>query len=154
MKKMRTHLLIYPKFQLSLIAAQTIILVLSRGAVGFEAAQTYSSLRQLGIQAGISQGHVYYRFLDFQAQHLFVHLALAGALGLAISTLVTLALSHRLAGPIVRLKGYFIKFATDKKIPGPLSFRKNDFFSDLPEAINRALQPNSSDKKNEDGEAA
>ena len=58
---------------------------------------------------------------------------------LLLSTVCFLFLSHRLAGPVVRLKGYFAGIANGQPVK-PVNFRKGDFFSDLPPQINGALQ--------------
>ena len=55
------------------------------------------------------------------------------------STLFTLYLSHRMAGPMVKLRAYFraMREGTD---PLPeLTFRDYDFLSDIPPLINDAI---------------
>jgi len=60
--------------------------------------------------------------------------------GFIFSALVMLVVSNRLAGPIVRLRRYFGDIAIKTDNVPPLSFRKGDFFGDLPEVVNRAVQ--------------
>ena len=47
-------------------------------------------------------------------------------------------ITHRVAGPIVRLKRTMRDLAA-RKIPGPIGLRKKDFFQDLAQEINLAL---------------
>ena len=48
----------------------------------------------------------------------------------------TLTLSNRIAGPIYNLRNTIKKISNGDKDVRPLKFRKNDFWSDLPEAFN------------------
>lgn len=50
----------------------------------------------------------------------------------------TVALTHRMAGPIVRLRGH-IRAITDGDEVGPLKFRDGDFFNDVPDLFNEMV---------------
>lgn len=107
MKLHRKKLLIYPQFQLLMIAINL---------------ATYF-LTFFGI------------FYFFSEKYIF------GALifGAIFSSVATLILSNKLAGPIVRLHLHF-KFIAEggKNIPA-VFFRKGDFFTSLPPLINSAM---------------
>lgn len=47
----------------------------------------------------------------------------------------TISLTHRMAGPIVRLRGH-IRALSEGSEAGPLKFRDGDFFGDLPDMFN------------------
>ncbi len=49
----------------------------------------------------------------------------------------TLTLSNRIAGPIYNLRNTIRRIADGEQNVRPLQFRKNDFWSDLPEEFNR-----------------
>lgn len=51
----------------------------------------------------------------------------------------TLKLSHRFAGPIVRLRGGLRDWADGKDVQ-PISLRKHDFWSELADEFNRAIE--------------
>ncbi|MGZ3689522.1 MAG: hypothetical protein ACXWP5_15355 [Bdellovibrionota bacterium] len=137
---LRKNLLIYPKFQLRLILANFVILALTMIFVGVQAARSFSALHEMGIQAGLKPEDSYFRLLSFQSVNLYSYLGVAFVAGIALSSLLTLVLSHRLAGPIVRLRAYFTTIAgPESKMVFPLQFRKGDFFSELPPVINHAL---------------
>ena len=68
-----------------------------------------------------------------------MNLAIALGVGLVLSYLLTLILSNRLAGPIVRLREHFRKISEGGNLE-PVYFRQKDFFNDLPPLINDALK--------------
>lgn len=51
----------------------------------------------------------------------------------------TVSLTHRMAGPIVRLRGHIRSIADGKEV-GPLKFRDGDFFSDVPAMFNEMME--------------
>lgn len=50
----------------------------------------------------------------------------------------TISLTHRMAGPIVRLRGH-IRAIADGKDVAPLKFRDGDFFGDVPPMFNEMM---------------
>ncbi len=137
---LRTKYLIYPRFQLTLIGINAAVLLLLVGAVLFQLYRSFENLRERGLNAGIDPSHVYFRFLDHQASTVYSYLLVSLALGVFISFVTTLFLSHKLAGPVVRLHTYFKELAEgDVEKVKPLQFRKRDFFSTLPVVINEAI---------------
>ena len=50
----------------------------------------------------------------------------------------TVALTHRMAGPIVRLRGHIRSVAEGEEV-GPLKFRDGDFFDDVPALFNEMV---------------
>lgn len=118
MKLHRKKLLIYPQFQLMLIAINL---------------ATYF-LTFFGI------------FYFFSADYIFA--ALIG--GAVVSSVSTLVLSNKLAGPIVRLHLHF-KFIAEggRNIPA-VFFRKGDFFNTLPPLINAAVDKMKQEQEDEE----
>lgn len=107
--------------------------------VAIQMSQSFDLLREMGREARLPESHAYFKFISMQAELLYQHLAIALIVAFFVSTVVTLFLSHRLAGPIVRLKGHFIRIAESGKAER-IQFRKNDFFLDLPPIVNSALE--------------
>lgn len=60
----------------------------------------------------------------------------------------TLALTHRMAGPIVRLRGHLRSLADGEDVP-PLKFRDGDFFSDVPPLFNEMMETVRSSETNQ-----
>lgn len=137
-KRIFKNYLIYPRFQLALIAANVATLLFSFLFVGIQSMRSYDKLREIGRIGNIPSDHSYYRFIDAHEQNLYQYLLIAVVVSTILSALCTLMVSHRFAGPLVRLRGYFRSIGDGKPLT-PLSFRKGDFFSDLPALVNKAL---------------
>lgn len=138
-RKLR-NFLIYPRFQLGLLGIQATIMIATFAIAELENRSIFSNLTQEGLASGIDPNHAYFRFLDEQSHTFFHHTVLAFAAGLVLSSVVTLYLSFRLAGPIYRLRKHMRQIAaggTDGL--EPLRFRNGDFYSDLPAAVNQAV---------------
>jgi hypothetical protein len=133
-------LLIYPRFQLQLVAVNALIMLLSFAFVWLQTARSFNSLSDMGVQAGLPPDHAYFQFLVFQAKYLYSHLAVALGAGLALSSVCILIISSKLAGPVLRLKGYFTSILPGRKPMHQLTFRQGDFFTELPPVINAALE--------------
>lgn len=136
----KRNLLIYPKFQLTLLAVQTGVLLLTLGMVALQSWRSVDHLRQLGESAALAPTHPYFRFLDMHAQSLLSFLGVAFVVAVIVTSLISLVLSHRLAGPIIRLRGYFRELSETGKITHELKFRQGDFFAEVPELVNQALK--------------
>jgi hypothetical protein len=133
----RTKLLIYPKFQLPLIFWNTLIFLIVTGMQFFVSRRAFTNFRELGEKAGFQIDHPYFSFITrFEGEILFYSLAGLG-IGITCFVFANLVLSHKISGPICRLKSYFSSLERNKS--QPLAFRKNDFFSDLPTVINSAI---------------
>ena len=140
-KKMRTKILIYPKFQLKLIIYNAIIIAFSFILVGLSIYFSFDQLRQTGLNIPLPSDHAYFRFLDLEEQTFFYYLIGSFLLAIVFTTMFTLYISQKLAGPICRLKSYFDNLAKTGKLSNrDISFRKGDFFRELPEKINASLK--------------
>lgn len=101
-------------------------------------------LKKLGQDIELDPGHVYFRFLEGQSQKMFLIFLLCSVLAVIIVAVLGLILSHKIAGPIHRLKSHMGSLTQGKSLP-PLSFRKDDYFMELPQIMNEYI--NSRDKK-------
>jgi hypothetical protein len=142
----RRNFLIYPQFQLALILTQFFVMGGVLGLIGYQMLRSYERLREAGAEAGLNQNHVFYNLLAYQEDIVRSYLFAALFFGWAVSFVTTLILSHKLAGPIVRLKWYFQQIAKTGHAK-PVHFRKSDFMQDLPPIINQALQKLESGEK-------
>ncbi len=117
----RRKYLVYPKFQVTLIVMQSIVMLLLVGFVLF----------QFAFIPGVAESSEFIPALKYSGLGLLVALVVSG--------LGNLFISHRLAGPIVRLRKLFYRIAKTSDFPEMLSFRKGDFFTDLPPLVNQAF---------------
>lgn len=138
-RQKRLRLLIYPKFQLTLIGINLTIILLTIFFIGLQVHRSYNHMRELGLQVNLPIDHSYFKFVTLQENTLIRFLMIAIVLSFIISLVVTLFTSHKVAGPIVRLKSYFRDIAETGKVQD-IRFRKNDFFEELPDLINSALK--------------
>lgn len=154
-KKIRFRWLIYPRFQYRLIAVQSGAMVAVCGLVLLTTHSAFHSLRESGLKAGLSTNHAYFKFLDAQAWLIYQRVVAGLIVGAVGTAFVSLWLSNRVAGPIVRMRGYFKSLGqSDQSSALPLKFRKGDFFDELPEEVNGALQrlQRTKNKSSENGE--
>lgn len=133
-------LLIYPRFQLTLLGVNAFVIAGIAAIVAWSTFETRNYIHGLGVEAGLDSGHVYFEFIRMQERILVKNLMVAGGVALFFSTFVMLVLSHRLAGPIVRLRNHLVRVNNSKGKPEALSFRSGDFFSELPALVNKALK--------------
>jgi hypothetical protein len=137
----RTRFLILPQFQLKLLGANFAVIFVISGIIWFQMSRAFSELSQAAGVSGV-EAEFYQNYLAFHSHRLRVALAVSFVVATVASTLMTLVLSHRFSGPLVRLRGYFRQL---NEQPGAmvelpkLSFRRGDFLSDVPPLINKAL---------------
>lgn len=136
----RYKLLIYPSFQLTLIAVNLLITLLTFAFVTIQLNRVMAKLVSMGESAQITKDHIYFQFIHWQLKEIYSYLGLAFGLGILSSALITLYLSYKLVGPIVRMRGYFKNIEETGQVTSEISFRKRDFFSELPGHINGALK--------------
>ena len=142
--------LIYPKFQATLILLNAMVILTSFLMVGV----LLKIQKQAYVQQGQEEGapSVYAHFLDMYFSDTVNYLIVATVISLTATSLFTLFLSHRIAGPISRLVSFFSTTAATASIPETLRFRASDYFQELPPVINQALkvieekEPNSGPK--------
>jgi hypothetical protein len=151
-RKFRRRMLVYPSFQLGMVALNTAVLLAAFTAVGIQAARSFGELQTQGLAADLPPDHSYFSFLQYQESHLTTYLLLGAMAGWLLSLVLTLAYSHRLAGPIVRLRNYLTHVAETGQRP-PLEFREDDFFQDLPFLVNEAFDRVERDKAPQNGMA-
>jgi hypothetical protein len=140
-KRKLRNFLIYPRFQLGLIAAQALIVTGICVIVELENRAAFSELLRVGREAGLDPNRAYFHFIERQSSAFMSHTLLAFVIGLLISTALTIVISFRLAGPIYHLRKY-LRQISDSGVEGlePLRFRKGDFYSDLPPIVNSAVE--------------
>lgn len=137
-KRKLKGILIYPPFQLRLIALNLVILLITVGAIGFQIERMFSEMRKFGADANLPEGHVYYKFIDYEVGQISWGVGLAFLVAGVISLLLTAYYSHKLVGPIVRIRQFFVGLSEGETIRA-LEFRKGDYFSELPSIINAGV---------------
>lgn len=140
-KSVRKKLFIYPGFQLKILIFNLFIMIAVASAIAFFIHRSFIDLRGQGVVAHLPPENPYFAFMGYQERLVMNYLAIGLVIASIFSSLGILILSHRLAGPIVRLRSYLILIESEPwRINQPLAFRKGDFFSDLPAKVNGALK--------------
>ena len=131
----RQSYLINPSFQLKLIGWMTGLALAPICA--FFAAHYYSfrKLRLLGEGINLESNHIYFRFLEAQSVNMFWAFMLCSVMAVLVVTVMGLILSNKVAGPIHRLKVH-LEQVSHGNGGAELSFRKGDYFSELPAVVN------------------
>jgi hypothetical protein len=130
--------LIYPKFQMMLVGINTVVMITVCAAIFWGVKSGYNSLEVEGLSKNIPTNHPYFNFLNYQSDLIFKQLFYCFLIGIVISNLAIIYISHKVAGPIVRLKNSFLEMKETKSIKD-IHFRKDDFFDDLPQVVNEAM---------------
>jgi len=135
----RRNYLINPSFQIRFIIYTVGAALLAVLAVYLTSSYFFWSFQEKGREIGLSDGHVFFAFLEQQEAYmnqLLLGLSLFFIVGLSIWGVI---LSHRVAGPLYRLNKHMWQVARGELIP-PLSFRDKDFFQELTTAYNAQYQ--------------
>lgn len=133
----RKKFLIQPAFQISVIKHMTLLTVFV--IMTFYSANLYHfwSLRERGLKLGLAPDHIFFEFLRSQQRTMDLIFIVTSIVVLAIIVGFGVFLSHRVAGPLHRLKTYLGEDHSKTKYP--LKFRKNDYFTDVADALNKRL---------------
>ncbi len=145
-KEQRRILLINPSFQIRFIAWMAALGVLVILLMRVSHSWFFYRLRLQAVHAGVPKGHVFYQFIaERQAEMTWIE---AGSFGgvVLLSIVFGLALSHRIAGPLFRLRKHLEKVA-ETGVATPVQFREDDFFREIPDAYNLQFKTSSESKK-------
>ena len=130
------NFLIYPQFQIRLILIIMAIALIA--PVMILCFQTYSFHIQIqnGQMMNLPETHPYFVFYnEFQQRSFFVFSVSLG-ITFVLALLIGLVVSHRIAGPLVKMKNHFLAVGPGGETDHPIYFRDGDFFRDLAETYN------------------
>lgn len=134
-KRKLKNYLIEPEFQLKLISYFA-------GLFAFTTLSLYSTvfiffwrLRQKALSVGIPEGHIFFQFIGNEKRDLDLTFGILAGINLLVLVGVGVVVSHRIGGPLHKLKGYLSNVISSE---GPdFKLRKNDFLRDLEPVVNR-----------------
>lgn len=121
------NILINPTFQFKLLSYFVGLFVLTTASLYSTTYLFFWNMKDKGLNVGIPEGHVYYAFLINQKNDLdslFIGLAI---FNFCLLVLVGFIISHRIAGPIHKVK----QFLNDPISIEKVEMRENDFFKEL-----------------------
>jgi len=137
----RTKFLINPSFQLRFIAYY-ITAILGSITVFFLAEKFFfNQMYREGINLNLPLNHVYFKMIVQQEEFMTKIFIITSIVVSVFLFIFGLLLSHRIAGPLVKLNNY-LKCMGQGESRGKILFRKKDFFQELPESFNEMIEYN------------
>lgn len=137
---MRRKYLIRPKFQISFIIYFVGLALMAAILAHLSILVFVHKFKIMGQELGIDTQTAINTFIEQEKYALA--LWFVASISISISTIVVsgILLSHRVAGPLSRLARYLKDFDVTKEDNPPLSFRKGDYFQDIPRIFNYAFK--------------
>lgn len=126
------NILINPAFQLKLLSYFVGLFILTTISLYSTTFLFFWNMKEKGLKVGIPEGHVYYQFLQNQKHDLDLLFIGLVAINFLILISVGFIISHRVAGPIHKVKS----FLQDPDTHERLQMRESDFFKELAPLIN------------------
>ncbi len=134
----RRKFLTHPRFQLLLLGVNLGTLSLSSLVIWVSVQNTLLDLKPVAGLSGVEAEH-FKNYLDYQIHNFQNSMLMALAIGLLFAGTVTLFISHRIAGPLIRLRNYFENLARGDDPISKISFRDGDYLNELAPVINDAV---------------
>lgn len=131
--------LVYPRFQMTLILTNALITFCLFCFLVFQVIRSHLYLENLVKQTHLPAQNLFIQLLTEQLRHLIITMGVSLLVGVLVTATFTLLFSHRMAGPMIRLKNLFATISKNGDFPDTLKFRDGDFFQELPPAINSAF---------------
>lgn len=132
--------LINKNFQIQFMISLMMISVTSMTVIYFANDYFFYSYMKMGQSLDLAPDHPFFLMIHEQKQFmLYVFVGVAACIAV-IGAIWGLFYSHKIAGPLYRLERYFTQAALDNTgLNKKIYFRENDFFQEVPEAINRYI---------------
>jgi hypothetical protein len=145
-RKLKNYLL-FPNIQLKFIFFTLVSSLITVLFCLYQVRDSFSYLRQIGERVKMDPNSAYFKLIYIQEQIIYQRVIIALLIGLVLSLIINFIITHRALGPFYRLKIFFKNYTpSDKK---PIVFRKEDYFKDLEDDINKALEIINNKSKNE-----
>jgi hypothetical protein len=133
----RKKIIINPKFQFKFSLNLLLPMLIVTSVFWLTVEFFFYRMVKFGKVNNLPDGHAYFTLINLQRKE-FIFILLVLALVLAIVFFIWgLLYSHRIAGPLYKLNKHFVESKDLDEVKNkPLSFRPNDYFSELPVSIN------------------
>ena len=141
MKKDRKikNILINPKFQLKLMGLFGLLIFAVTLTYAIAIHLVLEDFVVMGKSAGLNSGHIFFDFISKQ-RSTFLNFFLVTFSGVTVVFLyVGFVLSHRIAGPMYRLKKHMDEISQTGSLKS-LKFRKDDFFQEVADSFNAIVE--------------
>ena len=135
----RRQYLVNRKFQFSfifymLLLTTLMILILFASNIVF-----LNSCFDIGVRIGLPRNHMYFELIDSQRGTMRNIFLIGSFATFLCMTIFGVIFSHRIAGPLLRLKNY-VEAMIAGKVDHELEFRKDDYFSELADVVSELAE--------------
>lgn len=134
----RTKFIINPAFQWRFIIFMTGVALIILSISYFSNQFFFNEFDKLADQLQFPTEHPYREFLSIQKEKLHSVFATAAIITMFFMVIASAYYSHKIAGPIYRIIKSLNEI-TETKNKKEIIIREDDFFQELPEAINKAF---------------
>jgi sensor histidine kinase YesM len=139
MASTRKVVFINPRFQGFFLGFMLGMNAIVLGIVYLSQVYFFSEFERMGVTLGLPPDHALFRFMAEQRFTLNQIFAVVAGVSFVFSTFFALVVSHRIAGPLYRLKGHMIRVALGAT-RSEVHFRDGDFFPEIARAYNLQLR--------------
>jgi methyl-accepting chemotaxis protein len=128
------NLIINPRVQFRLLAAFSAVFIVTVLTLYGSVYLYFWRFKEKALSVGIPEGHVFFNFLSAQKNDLDTLFLSVAIVSFIILIIVGIIISHRIAGPIQKLKNHL---ETMNHEADDFKLRENDFFSELGPVVNK-----------------
>lgn len=140
------NFLILPKFQSKLIAASVIPILFTFGVIFFQFKNSFAKLERHMDILGLSHNPQVVNAVQAQEILMSRYFLIGSAIGIILSLIFLIFVSHKLAGPVYRLKKELKQGRQSGKMQ-KLVFRDGDYLKDLEDDLNYFMVHEEEEKK-------
>ena len=135
------NIIIYPEFQFKFVAIICLVSLVAPIIIYFFQYTAFQEQIQNGQMMNLPETHPYFVFYnDFLQRSLNVLLIGIGT-SFFTALIVGIYISHRIAGPLVKMRKHFESIADSKYEEHAIYFRDKDYFKELAAAYNLKFDP-------------
>ncbi len=139
---------INPSFQKKFMGFVLSSVVISMGIMYGANWVFFNKFLTYGEKLGLPQNHPFYRLLLEQQEFMATVFIISSSILCMLLGIAGLFFSHRIAGPLFRLNKVFSDAHRNKEKLEEIHFRHDDFFQEVPVAINKYLKDQQSSELN------
>jgi hypothetical protein len=133
-----TNLLINKTFQLKVIGCLTSLFLFSTLCFYSATYLFFWNLKSKGLKVGIPEGHLFYQFLLEEKHEIDVFFLCMALFNFALLLSVLIIITHRIAGPINKIKTFLQNPRTEEDF----HLRESDFFQELKPLVDKFKDQN------------
>lgn len=109
------------------------------GLIFYQVYDSFEELVTIGNRLRLPKDSSFFKLLDHHQTMINNKLIFAAIVSYIFSFTLTVKISHKVSGPLYRLKMFFLELK-EEGFTKPLKFRKGDYYEELPDVINSGLR--------------